>query len=458
MIKTVPEVAHVFGKAGRAETATDPAPLEMFETTVTFKPRSEWRAGMTPEKLRQELDSAVQVPGLTNLWVPPIRNRIDMLATGIKSPIGIKVSGPDVAVLARLGDRIEQVATHSAGRDFRLAERIGGGRYLDVAVKPDAAARYGLSQADVQRLIATVVGGEAVAETIQGRERYPVVVRYPRTIRDSPQALAQLPLIAPGGVQLTLGQVADLAFHEGPPMLRSDNARLSTYVYVDVAGRDLGSVVADLQRAVADRVPMPSGYAVGWSGQYEYLKRASERLRVVVPATLAIIFGLIYLVFRRTSEAAIIMLSLPLALVGGLWLIWLMGHAVSVATLIGFIALAGVAAEFGIIMLLYLRHAWERQLAANPASGEVELDAAIREGAVQRVRPKAMTVAVILAGLFPILIGGGAGSEVMQRIAAPMVGGMLSAPLLSMLVIPAAYQLLRRRELRTRSLTSRTTS
>jgi Cu(I)/Ag(I) efflux system membrane protein CusA/SilA len=428
----------------------------MFETTVTFKPRSQWRPGMTPAKLREELDRAVQVPGLTNLWVPPIRNRIDMLATGIKSPIGIKVSGPDTAVLARLSDRIEQIAGTVPGVSSALAERIAGGRYLDVAVKPDVAARYGLSQADVQRLVATVVGGEPIAETIQGRERYPVVVRYPRTLRDSPAALAQLPLIAPGGVQLALGQVAELTFSEGPPMLRSDNARLSTYVYVDVAGRDLGSVVTDLQRAVADQVPMPAGYAVGWSGQYEYLKRAGERLRVVVPATLVIIFGLVYLVFRRAWDAAIIMLSLPFALVGGLWLIWLMGHAVSVATLIGFIALAGVAAEFGIIMLLYLRQAWERQLAACATSGPVELDAAIREGAVQRVRPKAMTVAVILAGLFPILVGGGAGSEVMQRIAAPMVGGMLSAPLLSMLVIPAAYQLLRRRELsRSRSRSTR---
>jgi len=447
MLKTVPEVDHVFGKAGRAETATDPAPLEMFETTITFKPRSQWRPGMTPEKLREELDRAVKVPGLTNLFVPPIRNRIDMLATGIKSPIGIKVSGPDVAVLAKLSDRIELVVRTVPGVSSALAERIAGGRYIDVKVRPDVAARYGFSQADVQRLIATVVGGEPVTETIQGRERYPVVVRYPREIRDSPSALAQLPLLAPGGVQLTLGQVAELSFSEGPPMLRSDNARLSNYVYVDVAGRDLGSVVQELQRAVAQQVPMPAGYAVGWSGQYEYLKRASERLRVVVPATLVIIFGLIYLVFRRASEAAIIMLSLPLALVGGLWLIWAMGHAVSVATLIGFIALAGVAAEFGIIMLLYLRHAWERQLAANPDAGEAELDAAIREGAVQRVRPKAMTVAVILAGLFPILIGSGAGSEVMQRIAAPMVGGMLSAPLLSMLVIPAAYALLQRRRL-----------
>ena len=447
MIKTVPEVDHVFGKAGRAETATDPAPLEMFETTVTFKPRSQWRPGMTPEKLRQELDAAVKVPGLTNLWVPPIRNRIDMLATGIKSPIGIKVSGPDVDVMAKLGERIEQVARGVPGVSSALAERIAGGRYLDVKVRPEISARYGLSQAEVQRLIATVVGGDPIAETIQGRERYPVVLRYPRTLRDSPAALAQLPLIAPSGAQLTLGQVADLHFSAGPPMLRSDDARLSTYVYVDVAGRDLGSVVGDLQKAVAKDVPMPAGYTVSWSGQYEYLQRARQRLQWVVPATLVIIFGLIFLVFRRASEAAIIMVSLPLALVGGLWLIWAMGHAVSVATLIGFIALAGVAAEFGIIMLLYLRHAWERQLADNPDAGEVELDAAIREGAVQRVRPKAMTVAVILAGLLPILVGAGVGSEIMQRTAAPMVGGMLSAPLLSMLVIPAAYRLLQRRRL-----------
>jgi Cu(I)/Ag(I) efflux system membrane protein CusA/SilA len=447
MIKTVPEVAHVFGKAGRADTATDPAPLEMFETTITFKPREQWRAGMTPETLRKELDAAVKVPGLTNLFVPPIRNRIDMLATGIKSPIGIKVSGPDIEVLARLGDRIEQVAKTVPGVSSALAERIAGGRYLDITARPEAAARYGLTQADIQRLIATVIGGDPVAETIQGRERYPVVVRYPRELRDSPQALANLPIVAPGGVQLTLGQVAEIGFSDGPPMLRSDNARLTNYVYVDVADRDLGSVVADLQKAVGEQVQLPAGYAVGWSGQYEFLKRASERLRVVVPATLLIIFGLIFLVFRRLPEALIIMLSLPFALVGGLWLVWLLGHAVSIATLIGFIALAGVAAEFGIIMLLYLRHAWEAQVARNSASGFAELDDAIREGAVQRVRPKAMTVAVILAGLFPILVGTGAGSEVMQRIAAPMVGGMLSAPLLSMLVIPAAFRLLQRRRI-----------
>ena len=447
MIKTVPEVQHVFGKAGRADTATDPAPLEMFETTITFKPRSQWREGMTPQKLRDELNAAVKVPGLTNLLVPPIRNRIDMLATGIKSPIGIKISGSDVDVLARLGDRIEQVAKTVPGVSSALAERIKGGRYLDITARPEAAARYGLSQADIQRIIASVIGGEPVAETIQGRERYPVVVRYPREWRDSPQALAELPIIAPGGVQLSLGQVAEIGYTDGPPMLRSDNARLTNYVYVDVAGRDLGSVVADLQKAVSTQVQMPAGYSVGWSGQYEYLKRASERLRIVVPATLLIIFGLIFLVFRKLPEASIIMLSLPFALVGGLWLVWLLGHDISVATLIGFIALAGVAAEFGIIMLLYLRHAWEDQLARNPNAGFAELDDAIRIGAVQRVRPKAMTVAVILAGLFPILIGTGGGSEVMQRIAAPMVGGMLSAPLLSMLVIPAAYRLLERRRI-----------
>jgi Cu(I)/Ag(I) efflux system membrane protein CusA/SilA len=459
MIKTVPEVDHVFGKAGRAETATDPAPLEMFETTITFRPRDQWRPGMTPQKLREELDRAVQVPGLTNLWVPPIRNRIDMLATGIKSPIGIKLSGPDVATLAKLGDRVEQVARTVPGVSSALVERVEGGRYLDVRVRPEAAMRYGLSQADVQRLIGTVVGGDPVAETIQGRERYPIVVRYPAAWRSSPSALAQLPWVAPDGAQVTLGQVAELSFSAGPPMLKSDNGRLVTYVYVDVAGRDLGSVVADLQAAVGRRVPLPAGYAIAWSGQYEYLARAAARLRWVVPATVVIIFGLIFLVFRRADEAGLILLSLPFALVGGLWLTWVLGHAVSVATLIGFIALAGVAAEFGVIMLLYLRHAWERQLAANPHAGLPELDAAIREGAAQRVRPKAMTVAVILAGLLPILLGGGAGAEVMQRIAAPMVGGMLSAPLVSMLVIPAAYRLLQQRQIaRARAPTSRSTS
>ena len=447
MIKTVPEVAHAFGKAGRAETATDPAPVEMFETTVTFKPRDQWRPGMTPEKLRAELDAAVKIPGLTNLWVPPIRNRIDMLATGIKSPIGIKVSGPEIEEIARLSAEVERVAKTVPGVDSALAERVRGGRYVDVRIRPDAAARYGLTQAGLQQLIATVVGGDPIGETIEGRERYPIVLRYPRGQRNSLSALMQLPVVASGGAQLTLGQVADLSLSPGPPMLRSDNGRLVGYVYVDVAGRDLGSVVEDLQRTVAAQVTLPPGYGIAWSGQYEYLRRALARLQWVIPAALAIILLVIWLVFRRFGEVAIILLSLPLALVGGLWLIWTLGHAVSIATMIGFIALGGVAAEFGVIMLLYLRHAWERRLAAGEPATIVTLETAIREGAVLRVRPKAMTVAVILAGLFPLFIGSGAGSEVMQRIAAPMLGGMLTAPLLSMLVIPAAYRLLRGRAL-----------
>ncbi|MFC5741831.1 efflux RND transporter permease subunit [Dyella tabacisoli] len=447
MIKTVPEVDHVFGKAGRAETATDPAPLEMFETTITFKPKDQWRPGMTMAKLKVELDKAVHVPGLTNLFVPPIRNRIDMLATGIKSPIGIKVLGPDPSSLQTVADQIETVAKKVPGVSSAIAERAAGGRYVDVRIRPDDAARYGLTQQQVQELIATLVGGDPIGQTVEGRERYPIVVRYPRIERDSVAALRQLPIVAASGAQLTLGQVADITMALGPPMLKSENSQLATYVYIDTnsgdtGGRDLGAVVADLQRAVAQQVTLPPGITVAWSGQFEYLASAMERLKLVVPIALVIIFGLIYAVFRRVSEAATIMASVPLALVGGLWLIWWLGHAVSVATMIGFIALAGVAAEFGVVMLLYLDQAWQRHLALDPQAGPAALDDAIREGAVQRVRPKAMTVAVILAGLFPILLGHGAGSEVMQRIAAPMIGGMVTAPLLSMLVIPAAFHLL----------------
>jgi copper/silver efflux system protein len=442
MIKTVPEVAHVFGKAGRAETATDPAPLEMFETTITFKPKDQWRAGMTMDKIKAELDKAVHVPGLTNLFVPPIRNRIDMLSTGIKSPIGIKVLGTDLAMMQAVADRIETVAKTVPGVSSAIAERPTSGRYVDVAIRRDVAARYGLTQERVQQLIATVVGGDPIGQTVEGRERYPIVVRYPRIERDSIEALRQLPIVAANGAQVTLGQVADIAVEAGPSMLKSENGQLATYVYVDTTGSDLGTVVANLQQAIAQQITLPPGTTVAWSGQFEYLASAMQRLKLVVPVALVIIFLLIYAVFRRVSEAVLIMASVPLALVGGLWLIWLLGHAVSVATIIGFIALAGVAAEFGVVMLLYLRQAWDHQLALNPHAGIDELDAAIREGAVQRVRPKAMTVAVILAGLFPILLGHGAGSEVMQRIAAPMIGGMLTAPLLSMLVIPAAFRLL----------------
>ena len=454
MIKTVPEVDHVFGKAGRAESATDPAPLEMFETTITFKPRSQWRPGMTVATLKDELNRAVNVPGLTNLFVPPIRNRIDMLATGIKSPIGIKVLGPDPQTLQRVADRIESVARHVPGVGSAIAERAAAGRYVDVRVRRDEAARYGLTQQAVQAVIATAVGGDAIGQSIEGRERYPILVRYPRDVRDSVAALTALPIVAAGGAQLTLGQIADVAVTAGPSMLKSENGQLATYVYVDTAGRDLGAVVHDLQQAVARDVSLPPGVTLAWSGQFEYLARAMSRLAYVVPAALLIIFGLIYAVFRRISEAALIMISVPLALVGGLWLILLLGHAMSVATVIGFIALGGVAAEFGVVMLLYLRHAWDQRMSANPRADIADLHEAIREGAVQRVRPKAMTVAVILAGLIPILLGHGAGSEVMQRIAAPMVGGMLTAPLLSMLVIPAAFLLMAQRRLRRRRITS----
>ncbi|MDQ3160691.1 MAG: CusA/CzcA family heavy metal efflux RND transporter [Pseudomonadota bacterium] len=459
MLKTVPEVDHVFGKAGRADTATDPAPLTMFETTITFKPKDQWRTGMTIEKLKGELDAAVQVPGLANLFVYPIRNRIDMLATGIKSPIGIKVLGPDIVQLERLASRIESVAKGVSGVTSAISDRAAGGRYVDIRIQREAAARYGFTQKRLQTLIGTAVGGAPIDQTVEGLERYPIVLRYPRTQRDSLAALRAMPIVADDGSQLTLGQVADIGLAGGPPMLKSENGQLATYVYVDTDSQDLVGQVEALQAAMTNQVALPVGYTLAWSGQFEYLQNALERLRLVVPATLGIVFLLIYLVFRRLDDALVIMLSLPLALVGGLWLVWLLGHAISVATMIGFIALTGVAAEFGIIMMLYLRQAWERRLAANPDAGEEALDDAIREGALLRVRPKAMTVAVILAGLLPIMIGTGAGSEVMQRIAAPMVGGMLTAPLLSMLVIPAAFRLLRRRELsRSRSQHSRSST
>ena len=442
LIRTVPEVKTVFGKAGRAETATDPAPLEMFETTIQFKPRSEWRPGMTPEKLVEELDRRVKVPGLANVWAPPIRNRIDMLATGIKSPVGVKVSGANLAEIDRVAAAVEAVAKKTPGVSSALAERLTGGRYVDVDIDRAAAARYGLNIADVQDIISGAVGGENVTETVEGVARYPVNVRYPRELRDSLEGLRDLPILTPSGQHITLATVARVEVADGPPMLKTENARPSTWVYVDVRGRDLNSVVTDLQRAVAKGVKLPAGVSIAYSGQFEYLQRAAERLKLVVPATLAIIFVLLYAIFRRWDEAALIMATLPFALTGGMWAIYLLGYHQSVATGVGFIALAGVAAEFGVVMLIYLKHALADR-GPNPSRDDV--DTAVREGALLRVRPKAMTVAVILAGLAPILIGHGAGSEVMSRIAAPMIGGMLTAPLLSMLVIPAGYLLLRRR-------------
>ncbi|HEX6721717.1 MAG TPA: efflux RND transporter permease subunit [Burkholderiaceae bacterium] len=450
LIRTVPEVASVYGKAGRAETATDPAPLEMFETTIQFKPREQWRPGLTQEQLIEELDRTVKVPGLANIWVPPIRNRIDMLATGIKSAVGVKVAGSDLATIDRVTGEIERALKDMPGVSSALAERLTGGRYVDVTINRDAAARYGLNIADVHSVIVSAVGGDNVGETVEGLQRFPINVRYPRETRDSVDKLRRLPIVTERGQRLVLGDVADVRITDGPPMLRSENARLSGWVYVDIRGRDLQSAVRDMQRIVADQVKLPPGYSVSWSGQFEFLERAAAKLKLVVPFTLLIIFVLLYLTFRRIDEALVIMATLPFALVGGIWLLWLLGHNLSVASAVGFIALAGVAAEFGVIMLLYLKHAWDERLRRGEL-GPAHLLDAIRDGAVLRVRPKAMTVAVILAGLFPIMWGAGTGSEVMQRIAAPMVGGMVTAPLLSMLVIPAAYWLLRRRGTRQRT-------
>ena len=441
LIATVPEVKSVFGKIGRAETATDPAPLEMVETVVQLKPQKEWRPGMTVEKLVEELDSVVRLPGLSNIWIPPIRNRIDMLATGIKSPLGIKVAGNDLAEIERVGAEIERVVKDVPGVSSVLAERVRGGRYIEVKIDRLAAARYGLSISDVQSVVSAAIGGENIGETIEGRQRFPINVRYPREVRDSVEKLRSLPIVTERGAQIPLSAVAMLEVADGPPMLRSENARLSGWIYVDIRGRDLGSVVADAQRVVADQVKLPPGASLSWSGQFEYLERAKARLTLVVPFVLLLIFVLLYLTFRRMDEALLIMLTLPFSLVGGFWTIYALGHHMSVASAVGFIALAGVAAEFGVVMLIYLRQAIERH-------GVERLMEAIDEGAVQRVRPKAMTVAVILAGLAPIMWSEGTGAEIMQRIAAPMIGGMITAPLLSMFVIPAAYLLIRRRTAR----------
>ena len=438
LIKTVPEVQSVFGKSGRAESATDPAPLEMFETTIRFKPREQWRSGMTPEKLVEELDARVKVPGLANFWIPPIRNRIDMLATGIKSPVGIKVAGSNLAEIDRTARQIEQVVRTVPGVASALAERLTGGRYIDVTVDRAASARYGLNVADVQSVVSGAIGGETVGQTVEGLARYPIQVRYPREIRDSPDKLASLPVLTPAGQQITLGSVARIDISEGPPMLRSENGRPVTWIYVDGRGSDMQTMVGDIQRVITAKVKLPPGVSVSYTGQYEFLIRAKERMKLVIPVTLAIILGLLYLTFRRWDEALLIMGTLPFALTGGLWLLYWLGYNQSVATAVGFIALAGVAAEFGVVMLIYLKHALE-------AHSDDDVVGAVRDGAVMRVRPKAMTVAVILAGLLPVLAGGGTGSEVMSRIAAPMVGGMLTAPLLSMLIIPAAYLLMRRR-------------
>lgn len=445
LIKSVPEVASVFGKAGRADSATDPAPLTMLETTIHFVPRDQWRPGMTPAKLVEELDKVVSIPGIANVWVPPIRNRLDMLATGIKSPVGIKVNGSNIADIERVAAQIEQIVKQVPGVTSALAERLAGGRYVDIRIDRQKAARYGVSVDELQGMVSTLIGGDNIGEVLQGRERYPINVRYPRDVRDSVDKLQMLPVITANGSQIALGELADIVVTQGPPMLKSENARLSNWIYVDLRGRDLKSAVIEMQQRVAENVTLPQGVSLSWSGQFEYLERATEKLKIVLPITLMIIFILLWLTFKRISDVLLIMGTLPFALIGGVWLLWLLGYNLSVAGAVGFIALAGVAAEFGVIMVLYLNQALDKYRQQEPDGGNSMLMRAIHEGAVLRVRPKVMTVATIMAGLLPIMWGGGSGSEVMQRIAAPMIGGMVTAPLLSMLVIPALYKLLHKR-------------
>ncbi len=448
IIKSFPEVESVFGKAGRAATATDAAPTEMTETVINLKPDSEWRAGMTPDQLRADMDEALRLPGVSNAWTQPIRARIDMLSTGIRTSVGVKVFGPDLGQLAALATRVEQVVRNVPGTTSAFAERLQGGRYLEIAPDRDAIARYGLSIGDVQAVVGTALGGETVATTVEGRERYGVTVRYPRDLRDDPRAIAGQVLVpTPGGAMVPLGQVAKVSLTDGPPSIRTEDAQLVAYVYVDMSGRDIGGYVDEAARAVREQVRLPQGYRVQWSGQFEYMEHAKARLKLVVPATLAAIFVLLYLNFGRLAETLIVMLSVPFALVGGVWLMWWLGYNASVAVVVGFIALAGVAAETGVIMLIYLDHALaavrSRAAGEGRAMTRADLAAAIMEGAVERVRPKMMTVVAVMAGLVPILWSEGTGSEVMRRIAAPMVGGMVSSTVLTLLVIPALYSLVK---------------
>ncbi len=449
LIKTVPEVKRVFGKIGRADTATDPAPLTMIETTIQFKPKSEWREGMTIDKLKQELNQKIKFPGLTNAWVMPIKTRIDMLATGIKTPVGIKVSGSDLKILQDIGTRIEEVVQTVPGTVSAYSERTVGGRYVTVDIDRIKASRLGLNISDVHDVVRTAVGGMNVAMSVEGLERYPINVRYPRDVRDSAEKLRNLPIVTPAGARIPLGEVAEVRIEEGAAMIKSENARPNGWTFVDIDGRDLGSYVAEAQRVVSEQVDLPPGYSITWSGQYEYLVRAQKRLLLVGPLTLVIIILLLYLNFRKISEVLIIMGTLPLALLGGYWLLYVLGYNTSVAVHVGFIALAGVSVEIGVIMLVYLNQAYKRHILDK---GRVhtptieELKDAVIEGALLRVRPIMMTVAAIIAGLLPIMLGGGTGSEVMRRIAAPMVGGMVSATLLTLVVIPAVFYLMKKKQ------------
>tara|TARA_R110002096_G_scaffold24074_1_gene76073 strand:+ start:22623 stop:25745 length:3123 start_codon:yes stop_codon:yes gene_type:complete len=445
LIRTVPEVEHVFGKIGRADTATDPAPLSMIETFVKLKDRSEWREGMTPEKLRHELQQRVFFPGLANAWVMPIKTRIDMLATGIKTPVGIKIAGPDLKVIQDVGQQIEQLVRNIPGTASAYAERVAGGRYVTVDINRLAASRLGLNINDVQEIVSTAVGGQNITWTVEGLERYPVNLRYPRNIRDSVENLKMLPIITPAGARIPLSQVADIRIEDGPEMIKSENARLNGWIFIDTVGRDLGGYVEEAKRQIAETITLPPGYSLAWSGQYEYLERAKERLSIIVPLTLAVIVLLLFVHFRNFFEVILILTSLPFALVGGIWLLYILEFNLSVAVIVGFIALAGVAAETGIVMLVFLDNAYNKykQQAINESRSltYTELKEAVVEGALLRVRPKIMTVAAIIGGLLPIMIGTGTGSEVMVRIATPMVGGMVTATILTLVVIPSVYLL-----------------
>ncbi len=452
LIATVPEVQSVHGKLGRAETATDPAPLTMIETTIRLRPREEWRPGVTIDDIRAELDRIVQVPGVTNVWIMPIRNRIDMLATGVKTPVGIKVAGEDLEVIERIAVEIERAVQGIDGTASAYAERPVGGRFIEVDIDRAAAARYMLNIADVQAVVQTAIGGLRVSETVEGLERYPINLRYPRDWRDSPERLRDLPIVTPAGAHIPLGAVADIRIVDGPGMIRSENARRNGWVFVDIAGRDIGGYVAEAQRVIAEQVDLPPGYSISWSGQYEYIERVQERLGVIAPATLLLIALMLFLAFRRLVEVGIILAALPVALAGGVWLLYWLSYDVSVAVLVGFIALAGVAVETAIIMLVYLNLAWKRREEEAARHGRdltrQDVDAAVFEGALLRLRPKVMTVATIFAGLLPIMFGDGAGSDIMRRIAAPMIGGMATATLLTLFVIPAVFVIWKRLAIR----------
>ena len=451
IIKSFPEVEHVFGKIGRAETATDPAPLSMIETTITLKPKDRWRPGMTMKKLVNALDSAIQFPGLTNAWTMPIKTRIDMLSTGIKTPVGVKILGSDLTVLSKLGQQISQVLRQVPGTVSVFSDKTVGGNYLDFEINREVIGRYGLTVGDVQDVIMSTIGGMNVTHTVEGLARYPVNVRYNRDFRENLPALQQILISTPSGAQIPISEVANIRIHKGPPMIKSENSKRTAWLYVDIRGVDVGSYVKKARRIVEEKIGFPAGYSIVWSGQFEYMKRAEARLKIVIPIALVIIFLLLYLNFRNVIESLIIMLSLPFAIAGGVWFTYILGYNMSVAVGIGFIALAGVAAETGVIMLIYLDQAYNQRKVLGNMNVPGDLHSAIVDGAVKRVRPKMMTVSAIIFGLLPILWGTGAGSQVMKRIAAPMVGGMITSTLLTLFVIPVLYEYWKRREMKNSS-------